>query len=390
MRHSETLVVGGGVMGLSIAWGLARKGLQVNLIDAGGAEPRASVANFGLVWLQSKGYGFPAYAQWTRKAIDKWTTFADDLLQCSGIDPHYRRTGGLAYCLGEAEWHSRTERMLRMRAAHTFDPYESEMIDRIQLEKLMPGVGFGSEVTGACWNPHDSAVDPLRLMHALRISADRSGVKFSTRGRAIGVVPSSEGFKVLMESGEKIFGERIVLAAGLGNPELAKAVDIDQPVHSDRGQIIVTERLSLRLPLPANGLRQTLDGTVMIGATKEGLDRDVQVTNPLRTTVTAARAVRTVPALGRARVVRVWAGLRTLSNDAAPVYSRSSRWPGAIAINCHSGITLAPLHSTVLADWVLGNRRQTASEDLSQNNQPALDESLISFSPKRFHVPTLG
>ncbi len=57
-------MIGGGVIGTAVGYGLAELGAQVNLLDQGGSTPNASRENFGLVWVQSKGLGMLRYAEW--------------------------------------------------------------------------------------------------------------------------------------------------------------------------------------------------------------------------------------------------------------------------------------------------------------------------------------
>ncbi|HBR60214.1 MAG TPA: hypothetical protein DEA86_07185 [Deltaproteobacteria bacterium] len=64
MKASGILVIGGGVIGTAVGYGLAELGAQVNLLDQGGSTPNASRGNFGLVWVQSKGLGMLRYAEW--------------------------------------------------------------------------------------------------------------------------------------------------------------------------------------------------------------------------------------------------------------------------------------------------------------------------------------
>lgn len=72
-------IIGGGVVGLSVAWGLLRRGRSVTVIDGDDAGLRASRGNFGLVWVQSKGMNQPRYAQWSQESAALWRGFADDL-----------------------------------------------------------------------------------------------------------------------------------------------------------------------------------------------------------------------------------------------------------------------------------------------------------------------
>ena len=70
MASHDLIVIGGGLVGGAIAWGAARLGASVALLDEGDVAFRAARANFGLVWVQSKGAGMPAYAHWSRRSAE--------------------------------------------------------------------------------------------------------------------------------------------------------------------------------------------------------------------------------------------------------------------------------------------------------------------------------
>ena len=163
----DVAVIGGGVVGSAIGYGLARRGNRVVVLDEGDDALRASRVNFGLVWLHSKGDGMPAYGFWTRRSADLWPAFSDEIRDLTGIDMHYRKTGGLSFCLGEAEFGKRTDMIARMKAQGGEDPYETEMIDRRRLESLVPKVTFGPEVLGASFGQRHPA-DARRQHHDRR------------------------------------------------------------------------------------------------------------------------------------------------------------------------------------------------------------------------------
>ena len=85
-EEPDVAVVGGGVVGASIAWGLARKGTRVAVLDEGDTAFRASRGNFALVWVQSKGLGMAEYAAWTKRSAEAWPRLAAELKQETGID----------------------------------------------------------------------------------------------------------------------------------------------------------------------------------------------------------------------------------------------------------------------------------------------------------------
>ena len=68
MKTTDIVVVGGGIIGFSLAYGLAKKGVHVNVLDNVKGMYSASRGNFGLVWVQGKGQGMPHYAEWTFRA----------------------------------------------------------------------------------------------------------------------------------------------------------------------------------------------------------------------------------------------------------------------------------------------------------------------------------
>lgn len=133
---------------------------------------------------------------------------------------------------------------------------------------------------------------------------------------------------------------RVVLAAGLGNSRLAPMVGLNVPLVPNRGQIIVTEKVMPFLHHPVATIRQTDEGGVIIGESKE-VTMDHLRPRAEVTTVLADRATRMFPILGELNVVRIWAAFRVITPDGFPIYEQSRLCPGAFAVSCHSGVTLA-------------------------------------------------
>ena len=132
---------------------------------------------------------------------------------------------------------------------------------------------------------------------------------------------------------------------------LAPMVGLEAPMRPERGQIVVTERLRPFLNHPVVTLRQTDEGTVMIGDSKEesvdpaGLTVGVSATE-------AERAVRQFPLLANVNVVRTWSAIRVMTQDGFPIYDESETHPGAFTVCCHSGVTLAANHALTIAPMI--------------------------------------
>jgi glycine/D-amino acid oxidase-like deaminating enzyme len=162
-----------------------------------------------------------------------------------------------------------------------------------------------------------------------------------------------------------------VLAAGLGNAKLAPLFGLSAPVRPQRGQILVTERTSRIWPLPLGSLRQTQEGTIMLGSSEEDVGFDTGQRPEIMRNI-ARRAVLSFPWIAELQIVRAWAALRVMPPDGLPIYDESEEFPGAFTANCHSGVTLAGAHANAFAPMVAAG---------------ALDAMMAPFSAKRFDVP---
>jgi glycine/D-amino acid oxidase-like deaminating enzyme len=367
MADADVAVVGGGIVGMSVACGLVRSGLRVTVFDGDDRDLRASRGNFGLVWVQGKGYGLPDYARWTRRSATLWPDFALSLQEESGIDLQLSQPGGLFVCLTEAELEARAEMLVSLKA-DLGGEYSFDVLDHRTLAEYVPAIG--PEVAGATFGPEDGHVNPLRLLRALHAVFKRRG------GRLVGGVTvtglnhsQGGGFRLSSDSGSWAAG-KLVLAAGLGNLSLGPQVGLTVPVKPNRGQVLICERIPPFLDYPTGHVRQTGEGTVQLGDSKEDVGFNDGTTPEVMAAI-AQRAVTMFPVLKGIRVVRAWGALRIMTADGFPIYQESGECAGAYAVTCHSGVTLAAAHAGPLADWI------------KTGSAPA---GMASFSGERFHV----
>ncbi len=308
----ETAVVGGGLVGLALAYALARCGEQVTLFDEGDAARPASLGNFGLVWVQSKGAGMPAYTAWTVRSAQLWPRFAAALADESGIEVGHVRRGGLHLCLGEEELESRARFVERMRNQFGAVGCEVRMLDRPATRDLAPGIG--ERVTGASFCPLDGHANPLLLVRALLQAAKGRGVQHRPGRRVCAVRRLESGYALDFRDGEAALFARVVLAAGLGNRDLAASLGKDFPLRPQRGQILVTRRMPPFLDLPTTHVRQTAEGSALLGDSKEDVGMNYGTSLEAARAI-ADRAIASFPVLRDAPVVRTWGALRVMSPD---------------------------------------------------------------------------
>src|ERR1700684_1827493 len=94
----DVVVVGGGLVGMAIAYGLVREKLRVAVCDGDDTSYRAARGNFGLVWVQGKGGRCLPYAQWSLESAQRWSAFSAQLIRETGVDPAFERPGGFELC----------------------------------------------------------------------------------------------------------------------------------------------------------------------------------------------------------------------------------------------------------------------------------------------------
>ncbi|MFM0439345.1 FAD-dependent oxidoreductase [Paraburkholderia strydomiana] len=345
---ADVVVIGGGLVGSAVAYGLAREGARVTVLDEDDGGFRASRGNFGLVWIQGKGYGLSPYARWSRSSATRWPQLAQALLEESGIDVALKQPGGFHFCFNDEELAERDKRLSTLQAELGDYPYR--MLDAAEVRARIPQVG--PAVIGASYTPMDGHVNPLKLLRALHTAMQARGVRLVSSERAQRIEPQAHGFVVHGKRGT-YRAAKVVLAAGLGNRVLAPFVGLDAPVAPNRGQVLVSERVAPFLHYPTLNVRQTDEGSLQFGDSMEEVGFDDFTTTHVLADI-ARRGVRAFPMLQHVRLVRMWAALRVYSPDGFPIYDQSEAHPGAFVVTCHSGVTLAAAHALRVAPWIMG------------------------------------
>lgn len=367
MSDVDVVVIGGGLVGASVAYGMVRRGLSAMMLDGSDRDLRASRGNYGLVWVQGKGKGRPEYTQWSLRSAGLWKTLAADLAEETGEDLGLEQRGGVIVTLTEEEHTANARNLARIRQEQGNDPLQYSILDRQEMADLLPGLG--PAVTGGSYSPHDGHANPLRLLRALHAAFQARGGLYRPHIEVQDFRQSDGPVTIELADGA-VTAEQVVIAAGLGTKTLAEKVGLTIDIRPVHGQIIVTERVNRFFPLPSTLLRQTQEGVLMLGASAEDFGFE-PLTDPTITRDIAWRCLRAFPFLADLRLMRVWGALRIMTGDGLPVYDRSTSHPGVHVVTCHSGVTLAAVHALDIPEWILTG---------------AGPVDLGCFSAERFHV----
>lgn len=347
-RTADTIIVGAGVIGLCVAKAIARKGRTVVLVGESrtGEASRAAAGMLAPSVEQSSG---PAH-DFAVAARDFYPDYLEDLADETGIRVPLNRLGILQVALTE-----KGVRGLQKTAAPT-----SRWLERADLADLEPTLGHA---LGAVMNPDDGAVDNVILMSALENSIENtSGI---SRLETVVTDVSRTSARVLLDSGQSLEAENVVIAAGAWSANIDGAAGLDGVVPC-RGQLVAYKTTGMRHVTygPRGYLVPRSSGTIVAGSTMEYVGFDSNTTPDGLSRVHSA-AEEIAPALAVSPILREWAGLRPVTPDMLPVIGRDDSCHHILYAAGHSrnGILMAPLTGETIAALSVG---ESPASDLSQ------------------------
>ncbi len=369
-RHSDVIIVGGGVVGCTIAYHLVLAGARVTLLERREVAGEASGAAAGMLAPLSESSRPGPFLDLCLASLRLFPALADALHQETGIDIEYLPSGILRVALTEDE-----ERELR----HRFEWQTAlgglglplEWVDAAALGRLEPRL---APARGAISSPQEHQVSAGRLTQALAHAAARRGAALRQGVAVTGLATNGRRVTGVRTPAGNASGGEVVLAAGSWTGAFARRLGVPLPVRPVRGQMLAFADFALPLRHVVWGeaayLVPKANGFLFVGATVEdvGFRRSTTVRG-LRHLRRAARAL--VPSLAYGEVASSWAGLRPGSADGLPILGRVPGWDGVSVASGHfrNGILLAPITGRLMAQLLTGGETELP---------------LAPFSPGRF------
>ena len=349
MTSVDVAVVGGGVIGLSIAYELACRGVASAVLDAGPMGRQASWAGAGII---APGATLPVAlpaARLRTLAAALHPGWSARLREETGIDNGYRRCGGVDVALTAAE-----DGALRGQAGRW-------RIEGIAFERLEPGdVGrveptLTADLSSAYYLPDRAQIRNPRHLRALVAACEGRGVGLLEGRGATGFVVDGGSITAVETTRGPIACGSVVVAAGAWSGPLLGRAGVDLDTRPVRGQLLL---LDAGGSSPSRVLEHRLrylvprgDGLILVGSTEEDVGFDARTT-PEALDALRAEAIRLCPGLAGARVERSWAGLRPGSPDGRPTIGRAPGLANLVVATGHrrSGLQLSTATASLVAD----------------------------------------
>jgi sarcosine oxidase subunit beta len=354
-ERADVCIVGGGLLGTAAAYFAARAGLRVVLLEEHELASGASGAAFGGVSSMVFSYSDTRVPDhYVRLSLASVRLFGE-LVEELGPPLDFRVLGQIDPFFDEADRPFRAERAQGLRAAGS----PVELLSPAELREIEPALT--GDIAGGMWCATDGHVTPLCAVWALADGARRHGADLRAGVRVDALVLDGDRVVGVRSSRGVVHAGCVVACGGAGTAALAETVGLRIPLDLSRGQMVVTERMPRLLRTSLHNMQQTAAGTVVVGVTREPTATDARTT-PAGIQEILRTAVRLIPALGDARVLRAWAGVRIVPAGGYPVFGPVEGVDGLLVCVMHRGVTLGPIVGQILAelaatgrtDWDLG------------------------------------
>lgn len=384
-KQYDIIVIGGGIMGSSVAYYSAKEGKKVLVVEKMDQASGSAGATDGVVGYHTKKPGLQL--DLAIQSIDMFSKLSEEL----GMDIEYEQNcGGLQPVEDQYQW-DLMEAMAKEQSASGVD---IRMISIEEAMKLEPQLS--PKLKGALYSETGGKVNPMRLTFAFAKAAQKLGAEFLNNTAVTGVLKDEKHVYGVETDKGSFYGDKIVIAAGSWSGKVGQLAGLELPIKPRKGQIVITEQIGPFMKATVQcarynvikfrpetikdeniirtgaslSIEQTEDGAMVIGATREFADFDRE--NTLEgIEMIVRRAAEFFPALEDVHVVRSFAGLRPYTPDGLPLIGKVDALSGLYVAAGHEGdgIALSPITGKLLAEEMV----------YGKTSYP-----ITAFSPNRF------
>ena len=399
--QQDVVIIGGGVIGVCSAYFLARKGIQVTLIEKGEIASGCSYGNGGLIvpshsvplaspgalgsglrWLldsESPFYIKPRFdmdlLRWLvrfalasrhqqmlraipimRDLLFASRALYEELAERAGFDFGFEGEGSLLVYL------SKERLQHEMEEAHLLEKFDIllRVLDQAQVHDLEPALL--PQVAGGIHYPRDGHIHPARFVTGLAEKARGLGTQVWTKTEAMGFELSQGKITKIRTTRGDISPKQVILATGSWSPDVARELKLQIPIQAAKGYSITLENppVSPKIPLSFGEARvavNPLGDSLRLAGTLELAGMDFSI-NSRRVDAMRKASSAYLPGLGDAKIIEIWRGLRPCTPDGLPIIGRSRDFDNLVVAAGHAmlGMSLGPITGRLVSQLLNGEK----------------------------------
>lgn len=359
MKHAaDVLIVGGGIIGCSIAYFLRKHGVEVIVLEKGDIGAQASSAAAGLLAPIRPLSQRDSFKAFQLAGLARFSSFVPELEAVSGMNVGYEKTGTLRLLPAEKIVPAQTWAEAWLHAG-----YHIEVLTPEDAYKREPLLNTG--LPGAISIEEEAQVVPVQFVQAFAQAALNLGALFYTHTEVVALQRTESNKRIAgiwTNQGDLLTCNQLIIATGAWSAQCGTWLEVTLPVRPVRGELIAFQQPSppVHHILFDEGvfdediyLAPKPDRTLVVGATKAevGFDTSVSVEGPLHLHKIATQII---PALAHCSIQRMWAGLRPKTLDSRPLLGPIPSWENVMIASGHSGfgILLSIITGETIAELV--------------------------------------
>ncbi len=385
MNRSDVIVIGGGVIGNSVAWQLAKRGKSVTVLERNDIASGSAGATDGVVGYHTKKPG--PQLDLAVQSIEMFDTLGQEL----GFDIEYgRHAGGMQPVEDKVQW----DMLSAMVEEQKESGVDIRMVSAEEARELEPGLA--QDIYGALYSPTGGKVNSLALTMAFCEAAKKLGATVLTNTEVTEFIIDGKKIVGVKTNNGEYYADVFVNSAGSWAANVAKLAGIEVPIIPRKGQLAVTEPISHYMEATIQcalyniikfrpetiedeavlklgsslSIEQTEDGSMIVGGTREFEDYLGENTFEA-IEIMMNRATRFFPLLKDVSVVRFFSGFRPFTPDGLSLLGHVDELENFVMAAGHEGdgIALSPITGKLIAEIICDGK---ASYDISE------------FDPNRF------
>ena len=348
---SDVLIVGGGIIGLSLAQELALQKLRVTVLDRGQMGQEASSAGAGILAPRAEMEEAGPLAQLLLASRKIYPEFVKQVSSRSGLSIDFSISGLLLVALGP-EQQAELDRKKQQQNELGLEVQSLSREETLRIESCL-----NPELLSALYFPEEGYVDNRELVEAVRLACLQLGVRLVPECEVLAVKPEQHKVSGVETNSGFLASERVVISAGSWSGQVTTGLAFALPIKPARGQMVAVK-------MPGLGLRHVVYGShgylvprkddrVLLGSTVEWVGYDKRVTLDGLQQITTS-AVALVPALRSSTFIESWAGLRPFCEGGLPVLG-PTEIDGLYFATGHfrNGLLLAPITAKLMSEVIV-------------------------------------